>query len=149
SLDALLAEGIRRKYDEKRLWFVLGGPSSIIAPDIQGPASPILPPLSPEEKVALARLDGTRAIEDVILETAIAPVVVLRVALIALSCGAARMLARGMPADPAERAAQRDRSVAIDRARILDKLHAARQGDYFTFLGIDLHASAFEVQRAA
>jgi hypothetical protein len=144
--DALLAEGVRRKFDERRLWFALGGPSSIIGADDRARE---LPPLSPEEKVALARLDGTRSIEDVVLETGITAAAVLRTALIAVSSGAARMLARGMPADPGERAAQRERSVAIDRARILDRLHAARNGDYFTFLGVDLHASPFEVQRAA
>ncbi|MBI1948622.1 MAG: hypothetical protein HYS27_23245 [Deltaproteobacteria bacterium] len=145
-LDALLAEGIRRKFDERRLWQVLGGPSSLVAPD--GRARE-LPPLSPEEKLVLVRLDGTRALEDVILETGIAPQVVLRTALIAISCGAARMLARGVPADPAERQAQRARSVAIDQARVLDRLHAARHGDYYAFLGVDVHASPFEVQRAA
>lgn len=145
-LDALLAEGIRRKYDERRLWLVLGGPSSLVAPDDRARE---LPPLSPEEKLALVRLDGTRALEDVILETGIAPQVVLRTALIAISCGAARMLARGVPADPAERQAQRARSVAIDQARVLDRLHAARNGDYYSFLGLDVHASSFEVQRAA
>jgi hypothetical protein len=144
--DALLAEGVRRKFDERRLWLVLGGPSSLVAPDDRARE---LPPLSPEEKLALARLDGTRSLEDVVLETGISAVVVLRTALIAISSGTARMVARGMPLDPAERQAQRERSVAIDRARVLDRLHAARNGDYFTFLGVDLHASPFEVQRAA
>jgi hypothetical protein len=146
TFDALLAEGVRRKYDEKRLWLVLGGPATLVGPDDRGRD---LPPLSPEEKLALARLDGTRSVEDVIVETSLAAPVVLRTALIAVSCGAARLLARGVPVDPAERAAQRDRSLAIDRARIVDRLHAARNGDYFAFLGVDLHASSFEVQRAA
>lgn len=145
-LDALLAEGVRRKFDERRLWLVLGGPSSLVAPDDRGRE---LPPLSPEEKLVIVRLDGTRALEDVVLETGIAPQVVLRAALIGISCGAARMLARGVPADPAERQAQRARSLAIDKARVLDRLHAARNGDYYTFLGVDVHASPFEVQRAA
>ena len=145
-LDALLAEGIRRKFDERRLWLVLGGPSSLAAPEDRARE---LPPLSPEEKLVLVRLDGTRSLEDVIVETAISVAVVLRAALIAISCGAARLLARGVPADPAERAAQRERSLAIDKARVLDRLHAARHGDYFSFLGVDVHASAFEVQRAA
>ncbi|MCC7069919.1 MAG: hypothetical protein IT383_01270 [Deltaproteobacteria bacterium] len=145
-LDALIAEGVRRKFDERRLWLVLGGPASLVTPDDRARE---LPPLSPEEKLALVRLDGTRALEDVILETGIAPQVVLRTALIAIACGAARMLARGVPADPAERQAQRARSVAIDQARVLDRLHAARNGDYYSFLGLDVHASPFEVQRAA
>ena len=145
-LDALIAEAIRRKYDERRLWLVLGGPASLLAPDDRGR---LLPPLSSEEKLALARLDGSRALEDVIVETGIAAAVVLRTALIALSSGVVRLLARGVPLDPAERLAQRERSLAIDRARILDRLQAARHGDYFSFLGIDQHTAPFEVQRAA
>ena len=39
--------------------------------------------------------------------------------------------------------------MAIDKARVLDRLHMARNGDYFSFLGVDVHAAPFEVQRAA
>jgi hypothetical protein len=145
-LPALLAEGVRRKYDERRLWLVLGGPASVLGPD---EASAALPPLSPEEKIVLVRLDGTRSLEDLVLDAGVAAHVVLRTALIAVSCGACRMYARGVPADAADRREQHERSVAIDRARVLDRLHAARHGDYFAFLGVDLHASPFEVQRAA
>ena len=145
-LDAIVAEGLRRKYDEERLWSVLGGPASIVGGDDKHRA---LPPMSPEETMALSRFDGTRSFEDVIAETGLPAPVVLRAALLAIACGAGRLLARGLPTMLEDRLLRRERSVAIDRARILDRLHAARQGHYFSFLGLTSDATAFEVQRAA
>lgn len=144
--DALLAEGIRRKYDEARLWRVLGGPQTLLGPDDRALR---LPPLGPEERALARRFDGARSLEDLVLDSGVAAEVALRTALILVSCGALRVVARGLPKDPAERKAAHERSVAIDRERILDRLHVARHGDYFAFLGVSHDATPFEVHRAA
>ena len=143
--DALLAEGIRRKYDEGRLLRVLGGPQTLLAPDDRALE---LPPLAPEERVALRLFDGTRPVEDVVLDGAISAEGALRAALILVSAGALRIVARGLPRD-ADRESEHERSVAIDKERILDRLHLARHGDYFAFLGVPYDVTAFEVHRAA
>jgi hypothetical protein len=149
-LPAIIAEGVRRKFDEDRLWSVLGGPQTLLGPQaIAGRPAGALPPLSPEETLALARLDGTRALDDVILESGLHPHAVLRAALIGVTTGAVRVLARGLPRGASEVIARRERGVSIDRARVVDKLALARHGDYFSFLGVDVDATAFEVHRAA
>lgn len=146
---AVVAEGVRRKFDEARLWAVLGGPQTLLGPPSTSAAALALPPLSPEEALALSRFDGTRALDDVILESGLAAHAVLRAALIGVSVGHVLVLARGMPQGPSEAIARRERTVAIDRERVLDKLQLARHGDYFSFLGVDVDATAFEVHRAA
>ncbi|MDP2339354.1 MAG: DUF4388 domain-containing protein [Deltaproteobacteria bacterium] len=149
-LPAIIAEGVRRKFDEDRLWAVLGGPQTLLGPQTMvGRPAGALPPLSAEETLALARLDGTRALDDVILESGLHPHAVLRAALIGVTTGAVRVLARGLPRGPSEVIARRERGVSIDRARVVDKLALARHGDYFSFLGVDVDATAFEVHRAA
>jgi hypothetical protein len=147
-LPAVVAEGVRRKFDEARLWSVLGGPQTLLGPSSLAPPAP-LPPLSPEETLALSRFDGTRALDDVVLESGLAAHAVLRAALIGVSTGAVKVLARGLPRGPYEVIARRERGVAIDRARVVDRLQLARHGDYFTFLGVDVDATAFEIHRAA
>jgi hypothetical protein len=74
---------------------------------------------------------------------------VLRAALIGTACGAVQMLARGLPAGDTERIASRERALRIDRGRVVDRVHVARNGDYFTFLGVPNDVTAFEVHRAA
>lgn len=149
--DHVIAEGLRRKFDEPRLWRVLGGPSTILAPDDRAPR---LPPLGPQEKRALALFDGARALEDVVLESGATALVALRAGLVAISCGAAKVVARGLgagtlgrteAADDEEAAGQ----VELDRARIADRKHLARHGDYFAFLGVTERATAYEVRQAA
>ena len=146
---AIIAEGVRRKFDETRLWAVLGGPQTLLGPHATLNVGRALPPLSAEETLALGRLDGTRALDDVILESGLHPHVVLRAALIGVATGALRVLARGLPRSVAEIVERREQGVLIDRARVLDRLALARHGDYFTLLGVSVDASAFEVHRAS
>jgi hypothetical protein len=144
--DAVIAEGVRRKYDDARLWAVLGGPSTLLGP---ADVSVSMPPLSPQERVVLEQFDGTRTLDDVVLGSGLHAHVVLRTALLAVACGAMQVLARGLPAGAADTATRREQSLAIDRARIVDRLALARHGDYFTFLGVEADATPFEVHRAA
>ncbi len=144
--DAVLAEGIRRKYDLRRLWRVLGGAQTLVGKDDRAPR---LPPLTKVEHAALALLDGQRSLEDAVLDGALPAEDVLRAALIGVSCGAARIIARGVPGAPEEVAKDSERALAIDKERIEDRVHAARHGDYFSFLGIAPESTSFEVHRAA
>jgi hypothetical protein len=144
--DAVIAEGVRRKYDDARLWSVLGGPSTLLgAADL----SVTLPPLSPQERLVVEQLDGTRTLDDVVLGAGLHAHVVLRTALLAVACGAVNVLARGLPVGATDVVARREQSLAIDRARVVDRLALARHGDYFTFLGVEPDATPFEVHRAA
>jgi len=146
TFDAVIAEGVRRKYDESRLWSVLGGPATLLGP---GDTTRSLPPLSSEERLAIERFDGTRSLDDVVLGAGLHGHVVLRAALIGVAAGALRVLARGLPRSADDVIVRRERAVAIDRARVVDKLALARHGDYFSFLGCDATATPFEVHRAA
>jgi hypothetical protein len=144
--DALLADGVRRKFEEGRLWRVLGGSTSILGPDDRAPR---LPPLGPLERATAQLVDGTRSLEDITLEV-MAPVdVVLRTSLLLLWCGAARMMARGLPDSAEARIAEHARNVRIDSERIADRLRIAREGDYFQFLGVERDVTGYEVERAA
>ncbi len=144
--DAVIAEGVRRKYDDARLWGVLGGPSTLLG---AATTSVSLPPLSPQERVVVEQLDGTRTLDDVVLGTGLHAHIVLRTALLAVACGAVNVLARGLPVGAVDVAARREQSLAIDRARVVDRLALARHGDYFSFLGVEPDATPFEVHRAA
>jgi len=144
--DALLADGLRRKYDDARLWRVLGGPASIIGPERRALR---LPPLGPGEIAAAKLLDGLRSLEDLLLEVPAPAEVILRTAFILLSCGGARMLARGLPVEPLDRRVAEERKVAIDMERVKDRLALARDGDYFAFMGLGPEATTTEVARAA
>jgi len=144
--DAVVAEGTRRKYDEVRLWAVLGGPSTLLGP---GDTMRTLPPLSPEERVAISAFDGTRSLDDVVLGAGLHAHVVLRAAVLGVACGAVRVLARGLPRSSDDAIVRRETAIAIDRARIVDKLALARHGDYFSFLGVESTATPFEVHRSA
>ena len=144
--DAVVAEGVRRKYDEARLWSVLGGPATLLG---VADSAALLPPLSAEERLVIERLDGTRSLDDVVLGCGLHAHVVLRAAVLAVACGAVKVLARGLPKGPDDAVARREHSVSIDRHRVIDRLALARHGDYFTFLGVESTATPFEVHRAA
>ena len=146
AFDAVIAEGVRRKYDEGRLWAVLGGPATLLGP---GDTTRCLPPLSSEERLAIERFDGTRCLDDVVLGAGLHGHVVLRAALIGVVAGALRVVARGLPRSADDVVDRRHRAIAIDRTRVLDKLALARHGDYFSFLGCESTATPFEVHRAA
>jgi hypothetical protein len=108
-----------------------------------------LPPLSPEERTVVERLDGTRSLDDLVFASGLHAHVVLRAALLAVAAGAVRVLARGLPRSVDDAIVRRERDIAIDRSRVLDKLALARHGDYFSVLGVEPTATAFEVHRAA
>lgn len=146
AFDAVIAEGVRRKYDEGRLWAVLGGPATLLGP---GDTTRCLPPLSSEERLAIERFDGTRCLDDVVLGAGLHGHVVLRAALIGVVAGALRVVARGLPRSADDVVERRHQAIAIDRTRVLDKVALARHGDYFSFLGCESTATPFEVHRAA
>lgn len=144
--EAVIAEGVRRKYDEGRLWAVLGGPATLLgAADVSRP----LPPLSPEERTVVERLDGTRSLDDLVFGSGLHAHVVLRAGLLAVASGAVRVLARGLPRSVDDALTRRQREIAIDRDRVRDKLALARHGDYFSFLGVEPSATPFEIHRAS
>src|SRR5690606_21239818 len=136
----------RRKYDLSRLWRVLGGPQTLVGPDDRALR---LPPLTPEERVALSLLDGQRTLEEAVLDGALPPDDVLRAAGLGGSPGAARVAGRGVRGVPQGQRQEHGRAPAIDKARIEERLHVARHGDYFAFLGIATDATSVEVRRAA
>jgi len=146
SMDALLAEAVRRKLSDERLWRIVGGPLTVLARDDRAPR---MPPLSPLELESATRFDGVRALEDVILDVGGPAEIPLRTAFLLVSCGALRVVARGLPRDADERARIVEDAIAIDRARIEDRLRLTREGDYFTILGVAPDATVVDVERAA
>ena len=144
--NAVLLEGMRRKFHVYALWEALGGPRSIIGPDDRAQSLPAFL----EDEVEIARLfDGQRSLEDVVLDTGANEQMVLCTALALISAGAAQILARGVPRGMGERSERVEKNERIDRERIEDRLHTARHGDYFSFLGVSEEATQSDIKHAA
>jgi hypothetical protein len=142
SLSTLLLQGIRLKFDESRLWGILGSPISVLS---ERNKDVMLLPFAPLESKVVDLFDRRRSLEDLVSSAGVDPVVSLRVAYLLLSTGSVSMLARGIHQDQSA-AVSTDHD--IDRTRIKERLAMARNNNYFEFLGIPLHATPFEVRQA-
>jgi hypothetical protein len=140
---ALLLQGVRLKFDENRIWSILGGPIGILSARNRDIG---LPPFSPTEFKIVELLNRQRSLEDLVSSAGVEPVISLRVAYVLLAAGAVSLLARGLPQ---ESQGQEQAETDIDLQRIQERLHMARNHNYFEFLGIDLDATPFEVRQAA
>jgi len=146
SAGALVAEGVRRKYDVDRLLHAVGGPATLLAPvDLDRLAAM---QLRPEEQRAADLLDGVRTLEDLILAAGVEETIAYRTALIAIACGAHEVAARGVDIVDADRALAAEHEQAIDRGRLAERLRLAREANYFDFLGLPRTATGYEIETA-
>jgi hypothetical protein len=139
---ALAVEGVRRRWRGPQVEAVLGGPGTLLAPVATGP-SPADLGLTQDERRALALADGLRTLDEVLAASPLDPLSTSQVlaALVLAGSLAVRVFQGGRPAAAA--------SVAIDLARVRDKLEQVRRADYFTILGVGRLCTPHEVREAA
>ncbi len=139
---ALAVEGIRRRWRGPQVEVVLGGPGTLLSPVSTGPSPDDLG-LTHDERRAVALADGLRTLDEVLAASPLDPLSTSQVlaALILVGSLAVRVFQGGRPAAAA--------TVAIDLARVRDKLDQVRRADYFTILGVGRLCTPHEVRQAA
>ncbi|HEX9048937.1 MAG TPA: DUF4388 domain-containing protein, partial [Anaeromyxobacter sp.] len=139
---ALAVEGVRRRWRGPQVEAVLGGPGTLLAPVATGPSAADLA-LTQDERRAVALADGLRTLDEVLAASPLDPLSTSQVlaALVLVGSLAVRVFQGGRPAAAA--------TVAIDLARVRDKLDQVRRADYFTILGVGRLCTPHEVREAA
>lgn len=134
---ALLLEGLRRRYAADELVALLGGEGARLRRIGTAPIEGVLD----EERDLLDLCDGTRTLARVLEETGVE-----RGQALAVLQGLALLgvLAREPPGAAAEPA----RDVAVDRARLEQRIRLCQEADYFTLLGVSPEASTYEIRKA-
>lgn len=146
---ALIVEGARRKLSPEMLAKRLGGPSTVLRARSVGLCPLELVGLLPEEEQALAQCDGARPLGQLAPAGAELDLGAALYGLLVL--GLVEVATRG-PDEPAGAWGREEidalRLAEVDRARLLERLRAARTGDYFAVLGLTRGATGYEVRRA-
>ena len=144
--DALVLEGIRRKFDLERLIERSGGAETVLHPlaaDLEaalGDAG-----LEAGERAMVALVDGRRSIADLVREGPLDETGVLRLGY-GLVCLELVRADRHGAAPQARALPERDR--AIDRERVRARLALVEEADYFALLGVRRDATDHEIRRA-
>jgi hypothetical protein len=138
----LAVEGVRRRWRGPQVDVVLGGPGTLLAPIAAGPPPADLG-LTQDERRAVALADGLRTLDEVLAASPLDPLSTGQVlaALVLVGSLGVRVFQGGRPAAAA--------TVAIDLARVRDKLDQVRRADYFTILGVGRLCTPHEVRQAA
>jgi hypothetical protein len=150
----IVVEGIRRKLTLDVLGRLLGGPTAIveIADRDRLGAIARAADLTAEERGAIDRFDGDRAVGAIPVPGGIDLLSTYQLAHSLIVLGAARV--RRSAADDSadtgddEPALLGETDLAIDRQRLLAKHALVGEADYFTLLGVRRDATSFEIRRA-
>lgn len=152
---ALIVEGVRRKYGLDQLEARLGAATSVVVARADADAAATLKEieLTPAERRAVALLDGTRTLEQVIAQSGLDALGVYAIAFGLVVLGLAELAdtgdAGGSYSDVRDAPALVGATdLAIDRERVLAKFAQVEDGDYFAVLGVRRDATAFEIRRA-
>jgi hypothetical protein len=150
---ALIAEGVRRKYDLPRLLRVLGSDNPIIEFTEAERVNALTQQMEvlPTEQRAISLFDGRRTLHEVAEAARTDLLTAGQVAFALVALGAADVVNEtvthtevtidsSLP-DAAD-------NIEIDRERILAKYEQVLDSDYFRLLGVRRDASAFEIRRA-
>lgn len=143
NMTTLLCQSIRSHYDEKTLWYILGGPATVLSPD-EGAS---MPPLLSQEAAVLAHFDGKVSLADIIFDAGLPLDVVLRTAAIAMSARLCRIVQRGVPREAAVQRRQRLRM--LDHQRLLERRQLLTEQRWWDLLGVDNDANGYAIQTAA
>jgi hypothetical protein len=172
-MTALLADGVRRRADESTLWGWIargagaGGQAAALAsrsdregralaggfsprlrvPESERPGLARALELDAEQVRGLAAFDGHRRLGELAAPTGergLAAADVLALVYVLRLLGAMELLGEPVPAPAPDLDV-----VALDRARIHDRLALARTADYFTLLGLGRDAVRADVLRAS
>ncbi|MEZ4358893.1 MAG: DUF4388 domain-containing protein [Kofleriaceae bacterium] len=147
--EALVLEGIRRKLDRDALERLVGPPSTVLEPKDRDRlrALPAAIELTPEERAAVAAMDGQADLPAVARAAGLALPALLPLAwaLIVLGYVSAR---RDAIESADEHAPLGEADLAIDRERVRARWQLVAEADYFTLLGVRRDATSFEIRRA-
>jgi CheY-like chemotaxis protein len=147
---ALIMDGIRHGMHLRQLSNLLGGDvqyprlrenASSRAGGVRGLVEELR--LTPSEECALAWLDGRRTLAEIVRDEQVD-----ELELHALAYGLLVLDLLELPGEPRPTTAPDHDPAALDRRRLLERLRIARQGDYFTLLGIGRDATRADVVRA-
>jgi DNA-binding NarL/FixJ family response regulator len=146
---SLILEGVRRKLDRSTLERLVGPASTVVeVPDRERLGGIMnLGDLAPEERAALAALDGHADLSHVARAAGVDLVDLLPLAwgLCVLGLGTARRV----EADIEESTALvGETDLAIDRERVRARWQLVGEADYFALLGVRRDATGFEIRRA-
>ena len=142
---SLIIEGIRRKYLLPRLMTVVGPPSTLLKPRVEGQLDAELLKLDARERQAVRMLDGTRNIEEIVFSTGLGPLAIYQVMAGLLTLDLVQVLVRGNEGYNLDGSSSAD---LLDRRRLEDKVEQTRHQDYFTILGISRQATPYEIAQA-
>ncbi|HET6440323.1 MAG TPA: DUF4388 domain-containing protein [Anaeromyxobacter sp.] len=139
---ALAVEGVRRRFLAQRVDALLGGAATLLAPMVGAPGAAELG-LSPEERRIVSLADGLRTLDEIVQASPLDALSTRQVlaALVLVGALSIRVLQAGRVGGQA--------AVAIDLARVKEKLEQVRRADYFTVLGVGRLCTPHEVREAA
>ncbi len=140
---ALVWQGIRRKFPLHRLQALLGGPDTLVVPQQAVDLGDV--GLDAVESRAMRALDGAHTLEDVALSVGVPLERVYQVAYLLLCAGAARVGARGhLGIQPAGGGVD----LHLDRARLMELHRRSQEASYFDLLGVRPDASRADIEAA-
>jgi CheY-like chemotaxis protein len=147
---ALILEGIRRKLDRSALERMIGPASTVIEVADRERLGGIINmgDLSPEERAALAAIDGHADLAHVAATVGsdVADVLPLAWGLCVLGLATLRRADTEVPDETTALVGETD--LAIDRERVRARWELVSEADYFALLGVRRDATTFEIRRA-
>jgi hypothetical protein len=147
---AIVLEGIRRKLDRTSLERLIGPPSTVIEVSDRERLGAVINTgdLSPEERSALAAIDGQADLSTVarIAGIDLADILPLAWGLCVLGLASARRTDTEVPDESTALVGETD--LAIDRERVRARWQLVTEADYFALLGVRRDATTFEIRRA-
>jgi CheY-like chemotaxis protein len=148
-LPALVVEGLRRRFDEDRLFDALGGPGSVLAPTGAGLPLVVEEALTPDERRGLTGFNGARSLDEVVRRIGLPPSLVWRAGLVGLAFDVVRLTHRAPAPTTAARLDRRTHARTLERERVSARLELARAGDPFGLLSLSADATPHEIAVAA
>lgn len=144
--EELLLEGLRRRYTATELEGHLGGGGVRLQRNVPVEALPGYGVLE-QEQLLLRLCDGVRPVsrilEEIDIDRGQALAVLYGLTLLGALALGPHQQSRQMSSSPST-----EHDVAVDRARLEQRIRLCREADYFTLLGVSTEASAYEVRKA-
>jgi hypothetical protein len=147
----MILEGVRRKLGPAELERLVGPATTVVEIGDKDKLATLIgtADLSPEERAAVAALDGQADLAAVARASHTELVTVLQLAWGLIVLGVAHARRRDADLDGDEGAALvGETDLAIDRERVRARWHLVSDADYFALLGVRRDATGFEIKRA-
>jgi hypothetical protein len=146
---AMVLEGVRRKLGLTTLERLLGPTTTVVEVADRDKAGTVVAvaDLQPDERAALAAMDGSADIGHIARATGAVLVTVYHLAWAMVLLGVGTVRRRGHDEDDAP-ALVGETDLAIDRERVRARHRLVAEADYFALLGVRRDATGFEIRRA-